>query len=753
MRDERSKAFAGRVISQSLDGPYVAQEFHSSVGKLALPVILLMCMLLLGGCNSYGKYALGVHGGCAPSSSPFLSPDTTVDGQITYCEGGDKWTGTLESQVYPAGTQNVVVMLSGYPGYPGVSVHAINDAGVEALIPVSRQPRDRWQPMVLQVPREVSKAAYRIRINDQATGSFGWAGMGGSTLPTGLIFAKGALPILAAALFGNAWLIAVSLCLPTTAHPRESLRNGLLAGGTLWFTLFNTYVFSLELGNALTWILSIAPFPLAIFIGWRRRRLIADILAMQNSLLPALAVAFLVLWTGLFPFYWNGEPDGAPASRWWPSLAIDAWLPMLFGNMLESGKLLVPMTGDWLSSDRPPLQTGLYLLVYKLIPGSRELVYQGISSWAQALALLPLASLTERFMTRRAQIAALLTLSLSALMILNTLFVWPKLLAAAFCLIYYIAAFPDGGKPRHWGQAGVAAALALLAHGGALFFLVGASVVHLAWYRRNSLGMLIRTAAVTLALYGPWIAYQRLIDPPGNRLVKWHLAGKIPVSNEGALHAIFSAYSQLTPATWLSSRMENVATITKGAISVLRDAPRTAIERDPNALRDFINDDFYGLFHSMWFASPLLLLPGLALICWRTKHKVPNDVALNAQLKLVQLAATVIIATTLWAIVIFRGGEATIHVGAYASTLALQLVVLSIAWHTSKTLFYTICTANIIVALSVYIFDRRFLPGLNFIYVLGNTLFCSGLLAAIASSTAAPGWHAIRRPLSATSLT
>ena len=30
---------------------------------------------------------------------------------------------------------------------------------------------------------------------------------------------------------------------------------------------------------------------------------------------------------------------------------------------------------------------------------------------------------------------------------------------------------------------------------------------------------------LALVLYAPWLAYQRLYDPPGDRLLKWHLAG------------------------------------------------------------------------------------------------------------------------------------------------------------------------------------------------------------------------------------
>ncbi len=176
------------------------------------------------------------------------------------------------------------------------------------------------------------------------------------------------------------------------------------------------------------------------------------------------------------------------------------------------------MVGDWLSSDRPPLQVGLYLLASKLPLHNKDLIYQGISSWAQALVLLPIWALLARFMDKRAQAISLCIIGISALMLLNTLYVWPKLLAATFCLIYYISMFPADLDQRRWGQAGLGAAMALLSHGGALFFLVGASALHLAWYRRQSLATLIKAGVLASVIYMPWIAYQRLVDPPGDRL-------------------------------------------------------------------------------------------------------------------------------------------------------------------------------------------------------------------------------------------
>ncbi|WP_457395555.1 hypothetical protein, partial [Roseateles sp. P5_E1] len=115
----------------------------------------------------------------------------------------------------------------------------------------------------------------------------------------------------------------------------------------------------------------------------------------------------------------------------------------------------------------------------------------------------------------------------------------------------------------------------------------------------------------------PWIAYQRFIDPPGDRLIKWHFAGKVPPGTESALHALVDAYSHLTPSQWLHARLQDIMIITRGALSAPVDALSVMVNNSASATASFIEVSFFHLFYSMWFASPLLLPPCLAALYWR----------------------------------------------------------------------------------------------------------------------------------------
>lgn len=641
--------------------------------------------------------------------------------------------GTIDSDPYPAGTQQIEVMVAGYPGNPGITLSVLTSDGREIAL-ATPQPRERWQRLVVEVPAAASDTGFRIRLRDQAEGSFGWAGIGTSSIGATERFAAGLLPLLATVLLGNVWLLALAMAVPAPCSSQERLLHGLLAAGCVWLLLFFIYCLSVQWGEAAALAALVAPLPVCLWAGLRRGTLAADLIGMQRLLLPVLLFATLILWVGLFPFHWEGYTGDEPAHRW-HSLAIDNWLPLLFGDMLARGRLDVPMTADWLSSDRPPLQTGLYLMMRGLLPGSQGLVYQAASTWAQALVLLPVGILLRRLLDRRGTAIALFTLSLSALVVLNTLYVWPKLLAAAYCLIYYLSLFGQRPNRRHWLTAGLSAALALLAHGGALFFLVGTSLLYLAWYRRQALATLVRAGPIAILLYMPWLAYQKLIDPPGDRLIKWHFAGKIAVSDESALHAISSAYAQLTPASWFASRMQNVHTITEGVLRGPVDAGRILLRQDPAAISQFVDNSFFGLFHSMWFTSPLLLIPWLAAFYAKPSGKVyPFAHGSTASRELLQVLAVTATTLLVWIVALFDGGSTVVHHGAYATFLLLQLAVVVACRWMSTLLFHCVCVGNVAVALSVYAFDRHFLPSLQPVYLAGTAFLVGALLLAVCLS-------------------
>src|SRR5262249_27487868 len=106
--------------------------------------------------------------------------------------------------------------------------------------------------------------------------------------------------------------------------------------------------------------------------------------------------------------------------------------------------------------------------------------------------------------------------------------------------------------------AGVAAALSLLAHGGAFFTLAALALVLCLPRRFPGITQALAAAAAFVLLLLPWWAYQRFDDPPSDRLIKWHLAGVIPIDDRPISRTLIESYAALTPAQLLKNKSDNL---------------------------------------------------------------------------------------------------------------------------------------------------------------------------------------------------
>jgi hypothetical protein len=96
--------------------------------------------------------------------------------------------------------------------------------------------------------------------------------------------------------------------------------------------------------------------------------------------------------------------------------------------------------------------------------------------------------------------------------------------------------------------------LALLAHGGAIVPL--AAIVLLATLTRQR-KQLPAFGGVLLLVVSPWLAFTHYVDPPGNRLAKWHLAGVTQPDQRGTLETIVTSYRSLPPQQIVDNKIRN----------------------------------------------------------------------------------------------------------------------------------------------------------------------------------------------------
>jgi hypothetical protein len=169
----------------------------------------------------------------------------------------------------------------------------------------------------------------------------------------------------------------------------------------------------------------------------------------------------------------------------------------------------------------------------------------------------------------------------------NTFFVWPKLLAAAYFIAFAIPVLLSRYLPgrANWPLRCLTAFLlsaSLLAHGGSAFALSGILLYILfqaLTLRRvpGRVGLLKNACLVTLltvVFYSPWIGYQKFVDPPGDRLLKYHLADVQPITNDSAAKVILDAYRKQTFTEFLRAKQENIVALFGHESEFLQTLPR-----------------------------------------------------------------------------------------------------------------------------------------------------------------------------------
>jgi hypothetical protein len=307
-------------------------------------------------------------------------------------------------------------------------------------------------------------------------------------------------------------------------------------------------------------------FGSVLLIGWCLRE------GVDRAMLAALATPF-ALWAlasgfVLFLGYLHGgsdQGDVLAATRYSYGLPTDNDIPRYFSDYfyLHGHHGTPPPFGDWLSSDRPPLQIGYALFERPF--GWNGLHYQVMGVVVQQLWVLGMwALLCAAGLRQRTRGLVAMAAIVSDISILHGFFVWPKLIAAAFLLGGLALVFADDWPRLRRSALGgglfaALIALAMLAHGSSAFFAL--PLVALALWGRPNWSWIGTAVAVGVVLLGSWSAYQRYADPPGDRLVKWQLGGSVEIDDRGALETIVDSYREQGVSGTLEHKWRNATTL------------------------------------------------------------------------------------------------------------------------------------------------------------------------------------------------
>lgn len=483
--------------------------------------------------------------------------------------------------------------------------------------------------------------------------------------------------MVSASLLGVLGLAGSLLFRRLWAHaPYLAPAYGLLAIGAAGTVVFFAWVLAPTAGTAcgfLTLLLAVAGLALH---GRRlhRQGLLTGLLP-SGANLTLVALGLLVLTLGLL-MLWGAPSDlyYAARERFSHPLPNDNELPAIIAaRLLEGSDPRVPI-GSWISSDRPPLQSGLLLLVqgdtaWTPVPALTQSFATSVVcqlAWVPAVYALARAL---RF-TPRGSLGATVFAGLSGTVLVNTVFSWPKLLSAGFVLAALALALDL--RDRAHGRRAVTVAIAglaafgLLSHGAALFAFPALAVA--LWWARRSLSVagLAAGGLLALVLYAPWLAYQRLYDPPGDRLLKWHLAGVTEVDDNSFASTLVTAYRELSFGTWVEYKLANLAV----PVGLFPPPGSRAL----GILSDLRAEQFYSVLGALSLALPPLVLMLVTAARQRRRHDPGPTPATLASGLLVACGAGVL----LWCLVLFGPGTTWVHSGSHVPIILATC--LPMAW-------------------------------------------------------------------------
>jgi hypothetical protein len=419
---------------------------------------------------------------------------------------------------------------------------------------------------------------------------------------------------------------------------------------------------------------------------------------LQWPLLTALFVGMFFI--GL-AFVQGGIAAGAlhtVGARFWVS--PDNKVPLLFAERLADARSLRGyLIGNWHSSDRPPLQTGIVLGQYPLF-GDRAVGYQLLATVAQ-MAWLPATwvALRARGYGERRIFVVLLATATTGVVFVNSVFVWPKMLAAGFA-IAALAVLVSRAPADRWRHADVLIAvlcgLSFLSHGGTAFALLALIPAIYVFVKRRSAWRGMAVVALTLAaLYLPWYAYQRLVDPPGDRLLKWQLAGVIQEDPRSAPRALVDQYRSLSFEVLFDHKAGNVLTL------IARPAMWRVDPAGVSWRHGFLNVARIAQLNNLLPSAGPLLLGLAALFVPASRRRLGRAPP---------LALFTVLAVLAWVVLLFGGAEATaiIATGPYAA------VVMFIALLALGVSVLPRWAAVAILAVNAVWFAICWIPGLGF---------------------------------------
>ena len=354
-------------------------------------------------------------------------------------------------------------------------------------------------------------------------------------------------------------------------------------------------------------------------------------------------------------------------------LPFDNALPYIYGNNILNKQEKQPVI-DWTLADRPPLQIAASLPILDFAKHSglfKKFAYYNVFAMFLQLSWVGAIWSTLKFMKvdKRYIPFVLVGLATVGFFYLNSVFVWPKLLAGAMVVSGVIIFVGKRAIDyRYLPYAAILLSLGLLSHDGVIFTIFPFTILMLyKIYRAREIKIqyLLYAIGLALVLLAPWSIYKGTITK-NDRLTKWHLAGIHSVEDKrSTFQAITQQYSKLSLKQWANDKKINAETLVTGNFHISTGCRLNTI----GIVNKCIYSNWRGLtFFSTLFALESFNLGWFILIYRAAKHRLQNT---DIELMLLIAASLAV-----WVLAMFEPGATIVHQGSYATMMLIFILLI-----------------------------------------------------------------------------
>jgi len=498
----------------------------------------------------------------------------------------------LRSDPFVLHNNRVIIPVVGFPNSEDAGIYLESETNHQKFWIRDGATGLDWQPFTLSLPKSFTNTPVRLIAFSKSTR--GYVGVGTpyfrtNRAPPGLAFSK----VLTAVFLSVAYLLL--LFFPPfywldglkTFAPIERVLTAFVLTSVLSLPLFFLAFYFPSIGRLLAhvWLLLSALLLCKTAIARSDRSWTG---APKYCLVILLA---LTVFQGLFLFSFNMVSVHYAANYlFYPaSWSTDNQIPTTTARLLAQGTILSEWPfGHWRLSDRTPLLASLLYpaaVVMRDLTGYLDrsvesMVLQICGFGLQNCWLLPVWVLFRRlrFEPQESVLASLL-LAGTPFIFFNSIYIWPKLLTATFCLAQYLYLIPlsgESGPPPRLRSAlgGTAASLAILSHAAIAPAVLGVFIAAFyvfktaqrsesnapsLWGRAMAFALRWRWVLVSvvasIVILSPWLLWTKFV-PPSNALPKYFLTGDFGrnMPQESVANAALRFYRALTLKQWLTSK-------------------------------------------------------------------------------------------------------------------------------------------------------------------------------------------------------